>query len=38
VHRALDLAPAYWRRTIAEPEVARQLDANVYRRAVLAPA
>jgi transposase len=38
VHRALDLAPAYWRRTLAEPEVARQLDANVYRRALLAPA
>jgi transposase len=38
VHRALELAPAYWRDTIAEPEVAAQLEANVYRRAVLATA
>lgn len=35
VHRALDLSPAYWRDTIADPEVATKLEANIYRRAVL---
>lgn len=30
--RVLELAPANWRATTARPEVAAQLDANVYRQ------
>jgi hypothetical protein len=34
--RVLELAPAYWLQTLADPEVQRRLDANVYRRILLA--
>jgi transposase len=34
--RLLELAPAYWPQTLADPEVQRRLDANVYRRILLA--
>jgi transposase len=33
-HRILDLAPAYWAKTVAADEVQRKLDANVFRRIV----
>jgi hypothetical protein len=33
----LELAPASWRQTIAQPETQRRLDANIYRRASLTP-
>jgi transposase len=34
--RVLELAPAYWQQTLADPEVQRRLGANVYRRILLA--
>jgi hypothetical protein len=27
----------HWRQTVARPEVQQRLDANIYRRATLAP-
>lgn len=35
VKRVLQLAPAYWTATVAEPGVAQQLAENVFRRASL---
>jgi transposase len=35
VHRVLELAPAYWQATLADPAVQQQLDANIFRRATL---
>ncbi len=35
VQRVLDLAPAYWRKTLERPEVQQQLDANVFRQVAL---
>ena len=35
--RVLELAPVQWRQTLARPEVLQRLDANIYRRASLAP-
>jgi transposase len=32
-NRVLELAPACWRETLAQPKVQRRLDVNVYRRA-----
>jgi transposase len=32
VHRVLELAPAYWQTTVADPAVQQQLDANIFRR------
>jgi len=37
IQRVLDLAPAYWQRTFAEPEVQQRLASNVYRQATLKP-
>jgi transposase len=34
--RVLELAPAYWEQTLADPETQRRLEANVYRRILLA--
>lgn len=34
--RVLELAPAYWLHTLADPDVQRRLEANVYRRVLLA--
>jgi transposase len=34
-HNALELAPAYWRRTIARPEVDQALAGNVFRQVAL---
>jgi hypothetical protein len=34
-HNALELAPVYWRRTIARPEVDRALAGNVLRQVAL---
>jgi transposase len=36
VHRVLDLAPAYWQATAADPSVQERLDANIFRRVTLA--
>jgi len=36
VHRVLELAPAYWQSTVADPAVQQQLDANLFRRVTLA--
>lgn len=36
--RVLELAPAYWLQTLADPEVQGRLAANVYRRVLLADA
>jgi len=33
--RALELAPAYWRQTLEDPETQRRLSDNVYRQASL---
>jgi transposase len=33
--RVLELSPAYWRQTLADPETPRLLAANVYRQASL---
>jgi transposase len=35
-HRVLELAPAYWKQTLEQPETQQKLDANVFRRVVLA--
>lgn len=35
VHRALDLAPAYWHQTMQQEDTQQRLDANVFRRALL---
>jgi transposase len=37
-HRVLELAPAYWLQTLADPDVHDRLAANVYRRVLLADA
>ena len=37
VSRVLELAPMQWRQTLPRPEVLQRLDANIYRRASLAP-
>jgi len=34
--RVLELAPAYWQQTLEDPEVQRRLEANVFRRILLA--
>lgn len=34
--RVLELAPAYWPQTLEDPEVRQRLEANVYRRILLA--
>ena len=34
--RVLELAPAYWSRTRRDPQVQQRLEANVYRRILLA--
>lgn len=33
--RILELAPAYWRQTLAQPETQARLDANIYRKVSL---
>src|SRR4051812_9763763 len=33
--RLLDLAPAYWQKTLEQPETQQKLAANIFRRAVL---
>jgi MFS family permease len=33
--RVLELAPAYWRKTVADPDTERRLAANVFRRVTL---
>lgn len=35
VPRVLELAPAYWRKTIADPTIEQRLAANVFRQAAL---
>lgn len=35
VQRVLELAPAYWRKTLEAPAVREKLEANVYRQAAL---
>jgi transposase len=35
--RVLELAPVHWRQTLEGPEILQRLDANIYRRASLAP-
>jgi transposase len=35
IKRILELAPAYWRKTLAVPETQALLDANIYRRVSL---
>jgi transposase len=34
-HRVLELAPAYWSKTLEQRETQQKLDANVFRRVVL---
>jgi transposase len=34
-HRVLELAPAYWSKTLEQGETQEKLDANVFRRVVL---
>jgi transposase len=34
-HRLLDLAPAYWNKTLEQTDAQQRLDANVFRRASL---
>ena len=34
-HRVLELAPAYWSKTLEQRETQEKLDANVFRRVVL---
>jgi hypothetical protein len=36
-HRVLELAPAYWKQTLENPETQEKLAANVFRRALLDP-
>lgn len=33
--RVLELAPAYWRKTVADPDTERRLTANVFRQVTL---
>jgi hypothetical protein len=33
----LDLAPARWSATLADPELQQRLEANIFRRATLLP-
>lgn len=35
--RALELAPAHWRKTIEEPDVQQRLAANPFRAITLRP-
>lgn len=35
VQRVLELAPAFWRKTLEAPGIREQLEANVYRQAAL---
>jgi transposase len=34
-HRVLELAPAYWQKTLEQTDAQQRLDANVFRRASL---
>jgi transposase len=34
-HRLLELAPAYWKQTLEQPETQQKLAANVFRRVLL---
>jgi transposase len=36
-HRLLELAPAYWKQTLDQPETQQKLAANVFRRVLLSP-
>ena len=36
--RVLELAPAYWKQTLEQPEAQQKLAANVFRRVLLSPA
>jgi hypothetical protein len=38
IHKVLDLAPANWQPTLADPAVQQKLEANIFRRATLLPA
>jgi transposase len=35
--RVLELAPAYWKKTLEQPETQEKLSAKVFRRVVLQP-
>ena len=35
--RVIELAPAYWKQTLATPEVQERLAANIFRQAALGP-
>jgi transposase len=35
--RLLELAPAYWQKTLEQPETQQKLAANIFRRVVLSP-
>ena len=35
--RILELAPAYWKKTLEQPGTQQKLDANVFRRVLLSP-
>jgi len=35
--RVLDLAPAYWKKTLESPDVQSALEANIFRRVILGP-
>jgi len=37
VHRVLELAPAYWSKTVANEAVQRVLAANIFRQATIGP-
>ena len=37
IKRVLELAPAHWRKTLADPDVQQRLAANIYRQATLKP-
>jgi transposase len=34
-HRVLELAPAYWKQTLEQPETQQKLNANIFRRIAL---
>jgi hypothetical protein len=34
-HRVLELAPAYWKKTLENPETQAKVAANVFRRVLL---
>ena len=34
--RVLELAPAYWQKTLEQPDTQQRLDLNPFRRALLA--